>query len=126
MIALVACCGPKLLRRAVAAELYVSPLFRKSRAAAEQYGRWFILSALHGVVDPRDEIEPYNVTLKANDTGWGWKVFDQLRTLGLTGETFVVFGGSKYVGPLMECGLNVVDPLRGLGIGERLAKLSRS
>jgi hypothetical protein len=63
-IILVACCGPKLAGPAPAADLYVSTLFKKARTYAERRGRWFILSALHGLVDPKMVIAPYDVTLK--------------------------------------------------------------
>lgn len=62
---LVACCGRKLKDAAPAADLYISSLFKKSRTYAEQRGRWFILSALHGLVDPTAMIAPYNVTLRS-------------------------------------------------------------
>jgi hypothetical protein len=54
-VGLVACSRLKADRPAPARELYVSPLFRAARAYAERRhgpGRWFILSAHHGLVDP--------------------------------------------------------------------------
>jgi diadenosine tetraphosphate (Ap4A) HIT family hydrolase len=62
-ITLVACCGPKLTKPAPAADLFVSSLFKKDRTHAERRGRWFVLSALHGLVDPTEVIAPYDVTL---------------------------------------------------------------
>ena len=61
---LVACCGPRLKESAPAADLYISDLFKKARTYAERRGRWFILSALYGLLDPSAVIAPYDVTLK--------------------------------------------------------------
>src|ERR1700731_892936 len=88
-IILVACCGPKLAEPAPAADLYVSSLFKKARTYAERRGRWFILSALYGLVDPREEIAPYDVTLKKvpaqKRREWGQKVRAQMERAGLIG-----------------------------------------
>jgi hypothetical protein len=63
-VVLVACCGPKLKEPVPAADLYISDLFKKARTYAERRGRWFILSALHGLLDPSAVVAPYDVTLK--------------------------------------------------------------
>lgn len=63
-IVLVACAGKKLPHAAPAKDLYASSLFEKSRAYAEdRAAAWFILSALHGLVEPDAVIEPYDVNL---------------------------------------------------------------
>ncbi len=121
MIGLVGCCGEKLLHAAPAVQLYRSPLFLKASAyASRQYDRWFILSALYGLVEPSAVIAPYDVTLPRCDEPWGLKVFSQLAALKLSGETFSVHAGSRYVEPLRGL-LSLVEPLKGLGIGQRLA-----
>jgi hypothetical protein len=54
-VGLVACSRTKLSRAAPARELYCSPLFRAARAYAERRygrGRWLIVSARYGLVDP--------------------------------------------------------------------------
>jgi uncharacterized protein DUF6884 len=71
-VVVIACGAAKLDRPAVAAELYTSANFRlhlrAARAlAAELGGRVLILSALHGLVDPAAELEPYDV--KMGDSG---------------------------------------------------------
>ena len=80
---LVACVGQKLPQPARADNLYQSDWFRKARAyVTAQGGRWFILSALHGLVPPSRLIEPYNVTLgdmtAAERRAWGERVSAQL------------------------------------------------
>ena len=122
-IILVACCGPKLTKPTAAADLYVSALFKKARTYAERRGRWFILSALHGLLDPTAVIAPYDVTLKkmsaAKRREWGRRVRDQMETEGLIGLPLVALAGEDYVKPLLAAGLIVEQPMKGLGIGEQ-------
>lgn len=71
-VVVIACGAKKLDRRAPAAELYTSANFRlhlraAGALAADLGGRVLILSALHGLVDPAAELEPYNV--KMGDAG---------------------------------------------------------
>ena len=128
-IVLVACCGPKLAEPAPAADLYVSTLFKKARTYAERRGRWFILSALHGLVDPATVIAPYDVTLKRMPAQkrreWGQKVRQQMETAGLIGLRLVALAGADYVKPLTDAGLTVAQPMRGKSIGKQLQWLNR-
>lgn len=74
-IGLVGCAAAKLTRPAPARELYTSQLFRKASAYAEAHSdRWYILSALHGLVSPETVLEPYNVKLghKSGPPIWEW------------------------------------------------------
>ena len=65
-VALVSCVKSKLSRPAPARELYTSMLFRGLRTIAERdCDHWFILSAMHGLVEPWSMIEPYERTLNA-------------------------------------------------------------
>jgi hypothetical protein len=128
-IILVACCGPKLAEPAPAADLYVSALFKKARTYAERRGRWFILSALHGLVDPATVIAPYNVTLKKMPAQerreWGQKVRTQLDKAGLIGLPLVALAGHDYVKPLTDAGLTVAQPMQGKSIGKQLQWLNK-
>ena len=57
---LVTCVKSKLTVPAAAKDLYVSPLFTRQRAYAENRGLpWFILSAEHGLVAPEEWLAPY-------------------------------------------------------------------
>jgi len=134
VVALVSCVKSKLDRPAPARDLYTSPLFRLSRSHAERHAdAWFVLSALHGLVPPNRVIEPYEVTLntmKAPERRvWAAKVHRQMRDAGLleTGVSFLWLAGQRYRGYLSErlAAFPQEDPLRGLGIGKRLAALSR-
>lgn len=126
MIGLVACCGQKRAGTWPARELYVSPLFRLSVAYVERRCReWHILSAKHGLVHPNRILEPYDLTLAEmpvkERAAWTLRVHGELATLRRRGETFLVLGGRHYVAAVIG---NVVDPLKGLQIGERLSLLS--
>jgi hypothetical protein len=131
VITLISCCGPKSSTPTRAADLYRSTLFRKSRQYAEhQGGPWFILSALHGLVDPDDVIAPYDVTLadltRAERVQWGRRVAEKLREHGHDGGRVRVLAGRLYVEPLRAAGLDVDDMLAGLEIGQRLQFLTRA
>lgn len=130
-VVLVGCVSKKQALAAPAKDLYVSDLFRKRRAYVESSGlRWFILSALHGVLDPEDEIEPYDVRLsklpRRERMMWGQRVARELEErLGALGAvTFEVHAGAAYAeaieGPIGELGGTVVLPLAGLPIGRQL------
>ena len=129
-VILVACCGPKLAESAPAADLYVSQLFKKARTFAERRGRWFILSALHGLVDPSAIIAPYNVTLKrmpaAKRREWGKKVREQMEKARLVGLPLIALAGTDYVKPLLAAGLAVEQPMKGLKIGKQLQWLNKA
>jgi hypothetical protein len=128
-VILVACCGPKLADPSRAADLYVSDLFKKARSYAERRGRWFILSALHGLLDPSTIIAPYDVTLKkmpaAKRKEWGQKVREQMEAAELIGLPLVALAGADYVNPLIAAGLDVAQPMKGLGIGKQLQWLKK-
>lgn len=122
---LVACAAQKVDAPTFARYLYTSPLFVKaSRYCAREYDRWYVLSALHGVVHPDDVLAPYDVTLntmpRAERLAWGEKVRGQLRALGLEGDALYLHAGARYREPFASMA-NVITPLAGLGIGRQLA-----
>lgn len=127
---LVACSSAKLTRRAVAAELYTSDLFRASRDYAEALANlhgsaWAILSARYGLLDPEDIVEPYNVNL-ADLSGhlryqWSARVCAALEDLAGGSRPLVVLAGRTYSDALrhQRPRWSWEEPLRGLMIGER-------
>jgi hypothetical protein len=134
-IVLIGCVATKLDRPAPAAELYCSPLFVKRRAYAEATGyRWFILSALHGVVEPALTLWPYNSRLtKPGIPSWATEVRRGLRRIGLAGgDLLEVHAGADYTdGVERACRwlarfeepplcLRIEAPLRGLALGRQL------
>ena len=63
-VILLGCVKTKLDRRAAAKDLYCSRLWAGRRAYAESLGEsWLILSAMHGLVEPEVELDPYDLAL---------------------------------------------------------------
>lgn len=133
-LALVACCWEKLARPAPAADLYVSQWFRKARRCVERRRwPWRILSAKHGLLDPAQVIEPYDLSLTRQDAEsrrlWAQVVARDLFTLAPPATRIVILAGDAYrrdLVPLLLERRHPVDvPMVGLGIGEQLAWLQR-
>lgn len=130
---LVSCVKTKLPYAAPTRDLYCSTWFKKARSLVEaQRAPWFILSALHGLVDPDEAIAPYELTLKelsiAERRIWAGEVLRQLapklggrpRIVFLAGEAYRAF----LVKPLQDAGCQVEVPMEGLAQGEQLAWLA--
>lgn len=103
-IGLVGCVKEKRRTAAAARELYTSPLFAGRRRAVERScDQWFVLSALHGLIDPEQRVEPYDVTLNtmARDERrrWAAGVVQALQgRLGtLQGHHFELHAGASYL-----------------------------
>lgn len=120
---LISCVYEKLASPAAARDLYVGPLFERSRRYAErQADPWFILSGEHALVRPTDWLAPYDTDL--NDTApayrqaWGaWAVAKLDRELeGLAGLAVEVHAPATYVEPiqplLTSAGAKIELPLR--------------
>jgi cytoplasmic iron level regulating protein YaaA (DUF328/UPF0246 family) len=137
IVGLVGCASQKLKREAPARELYVSTLFKKASAYAEAHSDiWFILSAKHGLVHPDQMLEPYDVKLGTKDAGpihaWGDRVRFQLNewvqvseveeVLLLAGGQYAIAAGS----PANPAPWTVTDPMKGMGIGQRLQFLTNN
>lgn len=118
---------------AAARDLYVSPLFVGRRLVVESTcDLWFILSALHGLVDPAETVEPYDETLvgasMTRKRGWSRRVLEQLddRLGDVDGVTFEIHAGNDYcdfglVEGLLERRASVERPAQGLTLGQQLA-----
>jgi hypothetical protein len=121
---LVSCVGKKAPGSCRAKDLYQSEWFRKARRWAEQNGsRWYILSALHGLLYPENSIPPYEKTLNEMPVEerkqWGKLVSNQLRNI--PPGRIVILAGEKYR-EYLKTDRHIVDvPLKGLGIGQQLA-----
>lgn len=136
-IGLVGCVMEKRTSPAPAKDLYTSPLFVGRRKAVEgSCDRWFVLSALHGLVDPEEQLEPYDRTLnslgRAERRLWSTRVLDALEEeLGLLrGHHFELHAGATYLDfglqdGLIERGATVSWPTRGLPMGKQLQYYAR-
>ena len=131
-IVLITCVKTKRRKPCAAKDLYISPLFVKQRAYAEESGvPWFILSAEHGLVVPDEWLSPYERYLPATPaafrSAWGIWVAARLQLLAgpLSGRIIEAHAGSAYIDalrPHLEVdGATLTAPLQGLSMGARLA-----
>lgn len=134
VITIVPCVSKKRETPQLARDLYISPLFVKASAYAENTSdEWYIISAKYGLVRPSDFIEPYNVTLntmKAKERRkWAAWVFSDLEPLLQKTDTVVFLAGVKYreylVKKVEKLGCRVEIPMKGLRIGEQLRWLNK-
>jgi hypothetical protein len=126
---LIACGNSKRPERSRAIDLYTGPLFTARRELARAMtGRMpFVLSALHGVQHPSATIAPYDVTVsglsRVERALWAGGVCEWMATHTDAGDTIVVLAGDDYLRPWQAIvgatGRLVVQPFRGLGIGEQ-------
>lgn len=128
-IGIVACSKTKLAHAAPAKDLYTSQLFRATHAHCEaSYDRWLILSALHGLVEPDQIIEPYDLTLTtmsaAERREWAAMVSmqplaDDLRVAAYEGMGAIYLHAGVLYRQAFQRG-KIMVPLEGLGIGQQL------
>lgn len=128
-VGLVGCSKRKAAGPRRACELYCSPLFRKAAGyCRRRYDAWFVLSALHGLVEPDRVIAPYDHTLadktREEKRRWAEGVVAELERRGLSGARFHLHAGADYASGLSGL-LDCETPLAGLGVGERLAWYAR-
>lgn len=130
---LVACVKAKASQPMPAEDLYLSAWFQKARDYVEaKNAPWLVLSALHGLVDPKEVIAPYDLTLNGMSSherdAWGKRVIAQLQQRQISGEAeIVILAGERYRKPLADWfGERAIVPMRGLGIGEQLSWLKRN
>lgn len=132
-IVLVQCTNSKRDSKAPARDLYdESRYFRKQRDYAEAVGdSWYIQSAEHGLVAPETVLEPYNTHAKNLDKPeeWAESIAEDILDSHGTDVTVEILGGKDYADPLVPelelYGVEVVEPLRGQGIGKRQQSLER-
>jgi hypothetical protein len=133
-LVLVSCVKSKRARTAPARSLYTSAWFCKVRDLVESGGaRWFVLSALYGLVLPDAEIAPYELTLNAlgvaDRRAWANRVLEKLLPEIVDVKRVVMFAGHRYreflIEPLARRGIKVEVPLAHLKIGEQLRWLSK-
>ena len=126
---LVSCVGKKRSTPAKAKDLYASDWFTKARQYVEAHGGdWFILSAELGLVDPEDEIAPYEKTLNAMGVRerreWAERVKGQMAQRLPRVDRIVVLAGQRYRENLMDFlhthAHRVEVPMEGLKIGQQL------
>ena len=132
-VGLVGCVRQQEARAAAAQDLFVSPLFRARRLYVERTcGCWYVLSALHGLAAPGEELAPYDLKLKslsqAERRAWSERVLARLEAeLGDLSEfAFEIHAGASYTNEGLVRGLRargaaVELPATGLGEAQELA-----
>jgi len=125
-VALVACSALKRGVRCAARDIYLGQAFRAGRAVAEATcSEWRVLSALHRVLEPSQEIEPYNTQLgelsREQYEDWCVEVEGTLRRK-FPLATFVVMAGAKYRAPLFGASI-IPGGIERLGIGSQVRRL---
>jgi hypothetical protein len=134
-VALVSCVKAKRPEATPAGDLYTSHLFRGLKEFAKAHAdAWFILSAEHGLLDPRETVQPYEKTLnamgRAERLAWAERVKRQLVDRLPPDVEVVVLAGERYRADLVPFlrarGHLVTIPLEGLPIGRQLQWLKRN
>jgi len=143
-IVLISCGSKKLSIKTKAKNMYQSPLFKHSLEYAIKLNpdKIFILSAHYGLLELETEIEPYDVTIanisKANREKkpqlkvltktekiiWGKQIIESLsRFSDLEKDLFIVLAGLEYVKPIISNLTNLEQPLKGIGLFDRISHL---
>jgi hypothetical protein len=133
--------GKLRVKRYPLRDLYTSTYFQKKREYAETFAdQWCILSALHGLRDPSERFEPYDVSIDDLSDDQldglahriGMVLIEWIEWETTPVEEIVVLAGKKYLDPLRErdtfsAGIEalVTFPLQNDlgGIGEQMAWL---
>lgn len=125
-VVLVACVGKKCNTACEAQDLYVSEWFRKARTYAERHA-WYILSAKHHLLPPREIIAPYELSLRDLTTrerrAWASAVVETVNA-NIVDKQLVVLAGERYrqylIPQLEATGYTVRIPMQHMGIGQQL------
>jgi len=109
-----------------AKDLYDSPYFNKRWAVASHNDEHvLILSAKHGIIEPEEELLPYDISMYDLSADERRAMARDIDTSGWDTDV-VVYAGSLYTDVIRDaCGdkHNVLSPLSG-GLGEQLSQLN--
>lgn len=129
-IYLISCSEYKHIVELPAEQLYRSRHFKMSKkyiaSLLSEGDCWYILSAKHGILHPKQVVVPYNQALtpmRAEDRRvWGTKVLSQLSLLSNPGDRIVLLVGEFYrnaiVPGLKALGYAVEEPFKSIGMGD--------
>lgn len=123
-IGFISCTKKKVSYKCQAENLYsLSSNFRYALKYCQgNYDKHFILSAKHGLLQPTDEIEPYDVTLngasKAVILNWSESVLQQIISTISPGDDLFFHAGENYLKFLLPGlqgkGFTCTRPLKGV------------
>jgi len=125
-IAFISCVKEKRIGKYKAKDLYTSDFFRKSFGyCSSKYDKVYILSAKYGLLELKDEIENYEMTLndfsKDEKIKWSNMVYEQMKNKIDDSDDLYFYVGNNYrefLLPMLRNKCNV--PLQGKGIGQQL------
>ena len=132
-IALIGCVKTKQSFSCEAERMYISPLFRKTVEfiKKQKYDKWYILSALYGLIDNKKIIDPYNLALNSFSQkqlrDWSAMIFKSIMDLQLNNLSFLC--GERYCNEYLlslldSAGIKYDKPFDKMPMGVRLAFLS--
>jgi len=131
-IVLIACVKTKRKTPSKAIDLYISPLFTKSREYAQLLNpnHIYILSAKYGLISSEEIIEPYELTLNNMSTpeikDWSNRVLNRLSSVtDLDNDNFTILAGQNYRKYLLPYISHYNLPLEGLAFGFQLQQLNK-
>ncbi len=89
----------------VARDLFVSPLFRRTKTLFEShFDDWFILSQAHGLLHKDAVILPYKEEIKKlwpnRERKWGLDVVEGLIIVGYINDEIYLHASTEYVAPI--------------------------
>lgn len=129
-IVLISCVKTKRPIRSKARDLYTSTWYKLAYEYAQRLkpDEIYILSAKHGLVNPEQELEPYNLTFCSMKTdqkkSWARKVLKQLEGISkLHEDHFIFLASEKYRKYLIKAMTLYEIPMEGLRQGEQLSWL---
>lgn len=136
-VVLISCSKSKLTTSAPARELYTGQLFKKALAWAERNEfRWFIVSALHGLLTPNQIVQPYDFTIQdlrgaVEREQWAHKVVGCELTRYACASSKAILLLPKLYRRLIEEQLRLnhityENPVEGLGIGQQMKWLAEN
>lgn len=131
-VALISCVKKKATSPAKAKDLYTSTMFRLGYryALSLNPSSIFILSAKYHLLDPNQEVSPYELTLntmrKAEVEAWAEVVLKQLTgVVDLQKDKFIFLAGERYRKHLIPHISYYEIPMQGLQLGMQMQWLKR-
>ena len=134
-LVLISCSKSKLTTKAPARDLYTGQLFKRAVSWAERHDLpWFVVSALHELVTPDQEISPYNYTIKdrrqREREQWAHQVVSQLTNYaGPHSHAILILPEPyrRFIEPeLFTNKITYENPLAGMGIGQQMKWLAEN
>ncbi len=115
-----------------AEDLYIGSLFKMAKAWAKSHSmEWFIVSAKHGLLLPKQIVAPYDVKLGKGNNAlteeqtslWAATTREQIAQR-YPRRRFVCLCSKEYERAFV--GLDCEFPLRGMGLGKRMQWLKKT